>query len=260
MPSYSLTLREEKGFKLTTQELDDNFRYVLENASGSGTQGQQGPTGPSGGGGSGSIEIISLTISSSELTPTFLEPIEIIPAPGVGKMTVPLWGRFKMINGSSKWGDYFQLYPQSKDVEPGVQGKYLYSPLLSSTDKFFSINSVVSTDENYDLPDNEAWVLSVADDYISTTIILNPVNTAFEEGDLITGFQGATASVVKAFPVEKGSQEIYVNGVNGIFNVGETASGVPSGGFGQIFTVSNPSAPGDYDMELYLAYQTFNLL
>ena len=34
MPSYSLTLREEKGFKLTTQELDENFLYVLQNASG----------------------------------------------------------------------------------------------------------------------------------------------------------------------------------------------------------------------------------
>ena len=34
MPSYSLTLREEKGFKLTTQELDNNFLYVLENATG----------------------------------------------------------------------------------------------------------------------------------------------------------------------------------------------------------------------------------
>ena len=43
MPTYSLTLRGEKGSKLTTEELDDNFLYVLENASGGG-----GATGPQG--------------------------------------------------------------------------------------------------------------------------------------------------------------------------------------------------------------------
>lgn len=43
MPTYSLTLRSLKGSKLTTQELDNNFLYVLENASGgSGATGPQG--------------------------------------------------------------------------------------------------------------------------------------------------------------------------------------------------------------------------
>jgi len=36
MPTYSLTLREEKGFKLTTQELDDNFRYLDNKTNGGG--------------------------------------------------------------------------------------------------------------------------------------------------------------------------------------------------------------------------------
>ena len=35
MPTYSLTLRTNKGSKLTQQELDNNFLYVLENSSGS---------------------------------------------------------------------------------------------------------------------------------------------------------------------------------------------------------------------------------
>ena len=43
MATYSLTLRGEKGQKLTAQELDNNFLYVLENASGGG-----GATGPQG--------------------------------------------------------------------------------------------------------------------------------------------------------------------------------------------------------------------
>lgn len=34
MATYSLTLRGEKGQKLTAQELDNNFLYVLENATG----------------------------------------------------------------------------------------------------------------------------------------------------------------------------------------------------------------------------------
>jgi hypothetical protein len=34
MSTYSLTLRGEKGQKLTAQELDNNFLYVLENATG----------------------------------------------------------------------------------------------------------------------------------------------------------------------------------------------------------------------------------
>jgi hypothetical protein len=34
MATYSLTLRVEKGQKLTAQELDNNFLYVLENATG----------------------------------------------------------------------------------------------------------------------------------------------------------------------------------------------------------------------------------
>jgi hypothetical protein len=139
MSTYSLTLRSEKGSKLTIEELDNNFLFLSENG-GSGPQGPvgpsgligpQGPTGPSVGG-SGYIEIISMTISASELTPTFLEPIEIIPAPGIGKMAVPLWGRFRMINGGTKWGNYFQIYPQSKDIEPGSPGKYLISPIKNS--------------------------------------------------------------------------------------------------------------------------------
>lgn len=55
MPTYSLTLRRDIVRKLTIQELDDNFLYVLENASGTqgptgpnGQAGPQGPTGPSG--------------------------------------------------------------------------------------------------------------------------------------------------------------------------------------------------------------------
>lgn len=43
MSTYSLTLRGEKGQKLTAQELDNNFLYVLENATGGG-----GATGPQG--------------------------------------------------------------------------------------------------------------------------------------------------------------------------------------------------------------------
>ena len=43
METYSLTLRGEKGQKLTPQELDNNFLYVLENASG-GATGPQGTT------------------------------------------------------------------------------------------------------------------------------------------------------------------------------------------------------------------------
>jgi len=35
MSTYSLTLRTDKGSKLTSQELDNNFLYVLENSSGS---------------------------------------------------------------------------------------------------------------------------------------------------------------------------------------------------------------------------------
>jgi hypothetical protein len=34
MSTYSLTLRTDKGSKLTQQELDNNFLYVLENSSG----------------------------------------------------------------------------------------------------------------------------------------------------------------------------------------------------------------------------------
>ena len=37
MSTYSLTLRTDKGSKLTQQELDNNFLYVLENSSGSGS-------------------------------------------------------------------------------------------------------------------------------------------------------------------------------------------------------------------------------
>ena len=55
--TYSLTLREGLGRKLTIKELDDNFLYVLENASGgsgatgpTGPQGFQGPTGAAGSG------------------------------------------------------------------------------------------------------------------------------------------------------------------------------------------------------------------
>ena len=49
MATYSLTLRGEKGQKLTPQELDNNFLYVLENASGGGgATGPQGATGPAG--------------------------------------------------------------------------------------------------------------------------------------------------------------------------------------------------------------------
>ena len=54
--TYSLTLRQDLGRKLTIKELDDNFLYVLENASGgSGATGPQGPQGPGGGGSGGTF-------------------------------------------------------------------------------------------------------------------------------------------------------------------------------------------------------------
>lgn len=52
MPTYSLTLRGDLGRKLTIQEMDENFLYVLQNASGgsgaTGPQGDIGATGPQG--------------------------------------------------------------------------------------------------------------------------------------------------------------------------------------------------------------------
>ena len=52
MATYSLTLRGDLGRKLTIQEMDENFLYVLQNASGgsgaTGPQGDIGATGPQG--------------------------------------------------------------------------------------------------------------------------------------------------------------------------------------------------------------------
>jgi len=52
MPTYSLTLREPLGRKLTIQEVDNNWLYLQDLASQSGGVGSQGATGPQGATGS----------------------------------------------------------------------------------------------------------------------------------------------------------------------------------------------------------------
>lgn len=274
MPTYSLTLRSEKGSKLTTQELDNNFLYVLENATGGGSQGPQGPQGyqgPSGGGGGGGLEIVSMTISVDQLTTSFLEGIEVIPAPGAGKMTVPIWGRYRMINGGSKWPDKsFKVYPDGPQGPQGAQGSYLIGYLVS--DKYYALGPQSFGTQGIEYFENTSFLLSTTDDYYNTTLYLSYVTTAFSVGDVISGVQGgsnpsATASVVLAgeYDSKNGYQTIIVNDVVPIspfsgFNNGDAVTGVPSGGSAIISSIELPITPGDYDMELYLGYQTFDLL
>jgi hypothetical protein len=214
----------------------------------------------SGGGGSGSIEVISITISVAELTPSFTTPVEVIPAPGVGKMTVPIWGRFRMINGTTTWGEkYFKIYPNGVNFN-FQDSAYLGSSLLSTSGKFFSIaNADQSQDSDYDCPENESWVLSVANDYVNTSLTIQSPTAAFEVGDTISS-SGGTASVVTALPIDKGQQIIYVENIIGSFSTSESVSGQPSGASGTIDKIDQSATPGDYDMELYLGYQTFDLL
>jgi len=280
MPSYSLTLREEKGFKLTTQELDDNFRYVLENASGSGTQGPQGPTGPgtqgpqgptgpSGGGGSGSIEIISMTISALDLLNSYGTPYEVIPAPGYGKMIEVLWGKYKLypngVQGPQDWGSkgnrYFWVYPAGSQGPQGFKvgfmnnTQYIYN-------KYLALGSQgVMGESPYEYVQNTQWFVRIQDFYTYYTLLqLSSVTGTFQVDDLVTFVSGATASVTIAGPAEKGNQEIYVDSEipNGV--VSQLLSAAPSGAQGTIDSIVLPNPPGDYDMELYLAYQTFDLL
>lgn len=284
MSSYSLTLREEKGFKLTTQELDNNFRYVLENASGSGTQGPQGPTGPSGsgtqgpqgptgpsgGGGSGSIEIISMTISALDLLNSYGTPYEVIPSPGTGKMIEVLWGRYKLypngVQGPQDWGSkgdrYFSIYPAGPQGPQGFKigfmnnNQYIYNKYLP-----LGSQGSVNNADTHEYIEGAQWFLKVNDFYTNDTIInLVSVTGTFQVNDLVTFLSGATASVTVAGLVDKGEQEIYVDSEipNGV--VSQLLSAAPSGAQGTIDSFISPNPPGDYDMELYLAYQTFDLL
>jgi hypothetical protein len=61
MATYSLTLRGQNQSKLTIEELDNNFLYVLENATGGGggATGPQGSTGPQGPAGSAPLVELS---------------------------------------------------------------------------------------------------------------------------------------------------------------------------------------------------------
>ena len=272
MPTYSLTLRSEKGSKLTTQELDNNFLYVLENATGGGSQGPQGPQGyqgPAGGGGSSSIQIISMTISAADLVNSYGTPYEVIPAPGYGKMIEVLWGKYKLypngVQGPQDWGSKgnrsFWVYPAGPQGPQGFKVGFMnnYQYIYN---KYLALGSQgVAGESPYEYVQNTQWFVRVMDFYTNDTIInLVSVTGTFQVNDLVTFLSGATASVTVAEPVDKGNQVIYVDSEipNGV--VSQLLSAAPSGAQGTIDSFISPNPPGDYDMELYLAYQTFDLL
>ena len=281
MPTYSLTLRSEKGSKLTTQELDNNFLYVLENATGGGSQGpqgdigpqgqdgQQGPQGPAGGGGSSSIQIISMTISAADLVNSYGTPYEVIPAPGYGKMIEVLWGKYKLypngVQGPQDWGSkgnrYFWVYPAGPQGPQGFKVGFMnnYQYIYN---KYLALGSQGVTGESpYEYVQNTQWFVRVQDSYTYYTLLqLSSVTGTFQVDDLVTFVSGATASVTIAGPADKGKQEIYVGDISGPYGTLEIITAAPSGAQGTINSFIIPNPPGDYDMELYLAYQTFDLL
>jgi len=269
MSTYSLTLREEKGSKLTIQELDNNFRYL--DSKESGTQGPQGPQGPqgSGSGGGGSIDIISMTISHEMLAMSYLEPVEVIPAPGVGKMTIPIWGRYRKINGTTDWfGPYFQVYPDGFGPINGGGGNYFNGSLFGSTsikDKFYLLKPGSGADFADYYPDNTSWKLSLSNAYIYYTINLKSVITPFISGDVIVDLNsGVTASILIANPYNSkdSTQVLIVPDITG-FSTNDLVSGTggasPSGS-ATIASTETPPSQGDYDMELYIGYQTLGLI
>ena len=102
MATYSMTLREEKGSKLTAAELDGNFLYTMDVMTEMNNQIMAsmstifnivlnfGPT------------VVRKTITSAELKNSYNSPVELAPAQE-GYIYTCMSAQFRLVNGTSSY-------------------------------------------------------------------------------------------------------------------------------------------------------------
>lgn len=160
MSTYSLTLRGGLGRKLTSQELDNNFLYVLENASGGGgATGPQGSTGPQGP--AGSAPLVELeTGFEPDVISGFYKTDEKFTFSGQTSSSwrllasVPLFGTQGPTNVYVKYIGKIVAPVEPNDVNLGQQQSAFYS---SDSDfdrvtSHFGPSGLVTDDSGYAVP------------------------------------------------------------------------------------------------------------